>query len=137
MTKSPQKKTERKKTEAQVPTDPNPLETKIQKLLHVLNDPDYKCEFWRSEHRDYHIVGVRPVTKTTIEILNADGYNPYRKEIGEIVFKYYKIFIVDSNDQYNMTLNDLDRKRTIEMNGTIYLKHNDLIWIVDYIRNRS
>jgi hypothetical protein len=131
------------RTKASSPTERTKEENrqeKINRLLTKLNDSETKSEFWQISHKDYHIAGVRPVTRTTVEILGKDGFNPYEKKIDEILFKYYKIFIVEDKEEFSMEpeiCRMTGKKMEIEDNGAIYLKSNDLLWIYNAIRDRN
>lgn len=113
------------------------LETKINKLLSVLNVPETGCTFWKIEEPEAHIMGIRPIKRTTVEIINENGFNPYEKKTDENLFKCFKIFISDNKEQYNLTKEEVEIKKNIEKNGTIYIKSFDLIKIFDTVRKSS
>lgn len=113
------------------------LETKINKLLSVLNVPETNCTFWKIDDPHAHIMGIRPIKRTTVEIINENGFNPYEKKTDENLFKCFKIFILENKEQYTITKEEVDNKKNIEKNGIIYIKSFDLIKIFDIVRKSS
>ena len=78
---SPKKKTKDQK-----------LQEKIDKLLFILNAPETSCTFWKVNEPNVHIMGIRPIKRTTVEVINPNGFNPYDKKTEENLFKCFKIF---------------------------------------------
>lgn len=109
------------------------IDSRIDKLLTILNQPQTNCEFWKVSSPHYHIAGVRPVTKETIKVLNPDSFNPYEDRKIEMLFKYFKILITEESESEFIA--HVDTKTKIEKNGTIYLVSHDLIWIYEQIRS--
>ena len=113
------------------------LSDQIDKLLYILNAPETTCTFWKVNDPDFHIMGLRPVKRITIEVINENGFNPYDKKIEENLFKCFKIYILDSKDKIIINEEEINKKKEIEKNGVIYIKSNDLIYIFDTIRKSS
>ena len=113
------------------------IEVRIDKLLEILNDPMTACKFWRSIDEECDISGIKPVKRTTIETINANGFTPFDKKIEEDLFLYFNIELVDSKDPYIMSKEDIEKKNKIGKNGKIYLKHNDSFYIYEFIRNKA
>lgn len=114
----------------------------IDKLLFILNAPETNCIFWKVNEPDAHIMGIRPVTRTTIEIINENGFNPYDKKTSENLFKCFKIFILPNKEKNVINQNilnkeEISKKKEIEKNGIIYIKSSDLIYIFNTIRKSS
>lgn len=109
----------------------------VDKLLLILNAPETNCIFWKINEPDAHIMGIRPVTRTTIEIINENGFNPYEKKTPEKLFKCFKIFIMDNKEKNIINADEISKKKEIENNGIIYIKNSDLIYIYDKVRRSS
>jgi hypothetical protein len=109
----------------------------IDKLLIILNTPETNCIFWKVNEPDAHIMGIRPVTRTTIEIINENGFNPYEKKTPENLFKCFKIFIMANREKNLVNQDEIAKKKEIEKNGIIYIKSSDLIYIFDTIRRST
>lgn len=119
------------------PTKEEALQDRMEKLLFMLNSPETSCTFWKVNEPHAHIMGIRPVKRTTIEMVNPNGFNPYEKKIEENLFKCFKIFILDNKKEYISTNEDAIVRKEIEKSGIVYVKHSDLIFIIDYIRKSS
>ena len=114
-----------------------PNEERIEKLLLLLNHPETGCKFWREERDNYHLMGVRPIKRTTLEIINKDGYNPLPKQTEEKLFKVFYISI-STEEKFNKLNNEeIKFKNSLEDSGYIYLKHHDLIYIYQFIRENK
>lgn len=113
------------------------LQERIEKLLFILNSPETSCLFWRINEPNAHLMGIRPVKRTTVEVVNPNGFNPYDKKIEENLFKCFKIFILDSKNNIVMTEEEIKNKKDIEKSGVIYIKNNDLVYIFDCVRKSS
>lgn len=124
MKESPQKKISKEQS----------LKNSIDKLLIILNNPETNCLFWKIDDPNAHIMGIRPIVRTTLKVINENGFNPYEKKIEENLFKCFKIFILDNKDKYIINQNEIDKKKEIENNGIIYIKSPDLIYIIDTVR---
>lgn len=107
---------------------------KIDKLLFVLNKPETTCTFWRVDDKDAHLMGIRPITRTTVEMINENGFNPYEKKVTENLFKCFKIYVINNKEENIITAEVIEKKNEIEKNGIIYIKHHDPIFIYDLIR---
>jgi hypothetical protein len=119
------------------PTKEQKLTDNIDRLLKVLNSPETTCTFWRVDDPHVHIMGIRPVKRTTIEIINENGFNPYDKKIEENLFKCFKIFINNNKNEQALTKEEINIKKEIENNGVIYIKDHDLIYIFDKVRKST
>ena len=118
----------------------NPLDKhneKVDKLLNILNLPETSCKFWKAEEPYYHLMGIRPVTRTTLEIINKDGYSPYEKKTDEYLFKVFMIHISSNEKENILNKEELEYKKDLEKDGYIYLKHHDLFYIYEFIRNNK
>lgn len=113
------------------------LQEKIEKLMLILNSPETSCTFWKVNDPQVHLMGIRPVKRTTIEVINPNGFNPYDKKTEENLFKCFKIFITDSKKDNLVTEEEVKNKKDIEKNGVIYIKHHDLIYIFETVRKSS
>lgn len=113
------------------------LQERIDKLLFIFNAPETSCIFWKVNEPNAHLMGIRPVKRTTVEVVNPNGFNPYDKKIEENLFKCFKIFILDSKENIVMTDEEIKNKQEIEKNGIIYIKNNDLIYIFDTVRKST
>lgn len=107
----------------------------IDKLLFILNQPETGCTFWKIEDPDAHIMGIRPITRTTIEIVNENGFNPYDRKKIEHLFKCFKVLIVNKKEEIKTLQEEITKKNEIEKNGIIYIKHHDLLYIFENIKN--
>lgn len=115
-------------------TQDDMLQEKIEKLLSILNSPETLCTFWKINEPHAHLMGIRPVKRTTIEIINPNGFNPYDKKTEENLFKCFKIF-VENNKKHYLTIEEKFKIRNeLEKNGIIYISHYDLISILEIIR---
>lgn len=110
---------------------------RIDKLLFILNAPETNCIFWKVNEADAHIMGIRPVTRTTIKIINENGFNPYERKTPENLFKCFKIYILNNKEKNIINQDEIYKKKEIEKNGIIYIKNSDLIYIFDTIRKSS
>lgn len=110
---------------------------KLDKLLTILNLPETSCKFWKVEQPYCHLMGIRPVARTTLEIINKDGYNPYDKKTDEKLFKVFMINITLNEKENIISKEELGYKKDLEENGYIYLKHHDLFYIYEFIRNNT
>ncbi len=126
-----------KNSQTKKETKEQKLADQIKKLLHILNASETNCTFWKVEDPDFHIMGLRPVKRMTIEVINENGFNPYEKKIEEKLFKCFKIYILDSKDKIIINEEEIKKKKEIERNGMIYIKSNDLIYIFDTVRKSS
>ena len=95
------------------------LQERIDKLLFIFNAPETTCIFWKVNEPHAHIMGVRPVKRTTVEVVNPNGFNPYDKKIEENLFKCFKIFILDSKENIVMTDEEIKNKQEIEKKNNI------------------
>jgi hypothetical protein len=131
--------TKPKKMKKTKPEDPKTCIDKLRDRakIEVLNDPMTACKFWRSIDEECDISGIKPVKRTTIETINANGFTPFDKKIEEDLFLYFNIELVDSKDPYIMSKEDIEKKNKIGKNGKIYLKHNDSFYIYEFIRNKA
>lgn len=111
------------------------IKNRIDKLLLVLNKHETGCMFWKINDPDVHIMGLRPVKRITLEVINENGFNPYERKGNENLFKCFKILILTNKDEYIVTTEEIEKKNEIEKNGVIYIKHHDPIYIFDSIRN--
>lgn len=110
------------------------LQEKIENLLSILNSPETSCTFWKVNEPYAHLMGIRPVRRTTIEVINPNGFNPYDKKIEENLFKCFKIFIKDSKKDLPLDENEINIRPEIEKNGIIYIEGHDLISITESVR---
>jgi hypothetical protein len=113
------------------------LDEKINKLLNILNFPETGCNFWKTEEPFSHLMGLRPVKRTTVEIIAKDTFNPYEKKLEEKFFKVFKIYISSNEKENILSKEELDYKKNLEENGYIYLKHHDTFYIYEFIRNNT
>lgn len=121
----------KKKTQDQI------LQEKIEKLLFILNSPETSCIFWKVNEPHAHLMGIRPVKRTTVEVINPNGFNPYDKKIEENLFKCFKIFILDNKRDVVINEEEIKNRKEIEKNGIIYIKNNDLICIFETVRKST
>jgi hypothetical protein len=110
---------------------------KILELIRRLNKPETNCFFWEVSANDLdiggvvHIVGVRPVLRQTVHVLNKDGYNPVETKQEEILFKFFCINIGRVIDKER-------RKQVIqsfEDKGAIYINEECIDVIYNMIKN--
>jgi hypothetical protein len=113
------------------------LNEKIDKLLNVLDDPATTCKFWKTDDTSSHLMGLRPVKRTTVEIIGKDSFNPYEKKIDENLFKVFIIYISQNEKENILNPQELEYKNDLENKGYIYLKHHDLLYIYEFIRNNT
>lgn len=113
------------------------LENKIDKLLFILNNPETNCVFWKIDEPNAHIMGIRPVQRTTIEVINENGFNPFDKKTEEKLFKCFKIYVLNNKSEESQNKEGIDNVKEIEKNGIMYIKSYDLIYIVDKIRKST
>ena len=111
------------------------ISERVEKLLLILNKPERGCYFWKVDDPYVHLMGICSVKRTTLEIINENGFNPYEKKTIENLFKCFKILILYNEDDNNVTQEEIEKKKEIENNGIIYIKHHDLIYIFDKVRN--
>ncbi len=109
----------------------------LNKLLAMLIHPETNCVFWKIDDPHAHIMGIRPVKRTTVTIINENGFNPYEKKTDERLFKCFKVFVLDKKNAYHIDEEEIKIKKDIEKNGIIYIKNYDLIYIVNTIRNSN
>ena len=112
---------------------PEDIYNSINKLLNILNIPETRSTFWLINEPNVHIMGIRHVLMTTIEIINENGFTPYENKVKENLFKVFKIFVCYEDEELNIQ-EELDLKKEIETNGIIYIKHHDLIYIYEKVR---
>lgn len=110
------------------------LQEKIEKILFVLNSPETSCAFWRVNEPNVHIMGIRPVKRNVVEVINPNGFNPYDKKTEENLFKCFKILVVENKKDLPMMEEEISLKKEIEKNGIIYIKSHDLIYIIETVR---
>ena len=113
------------------------IEQSIDKLLIVINDAATQCRFWRCNEPYAHIMGIRPVKRTTLEVINKNGFNPYNKETEENLFKSFIIYISPNENENTLNKEEIQNKKHWEDKGYIYLKHHDLLYIYEFIRNNK
>ncbi len=118
-------------------TQQEPLENNIDKLLGILNHPETNCLFWKVDEPYAHIMGICPVNRTTVEIINENGFNPYEKKTEERLFKSFKVFILDCKNDVNNNEEDMWIRKEIEKNGIIYIKNHDIFYIINTIRSST
>jgi len=114
--------------------DTHSLDPNIYKLLTLLNAPETQCTFWIANEPDVHIMGIRPIKRTTVEIINESGFTPYENKVVENLFKVFKIYVLDNKESLVINNEELEKKREIEKNGVIYIKHYELVYIFETIR---
>jgi hypothetical protein len=113
------------------------LNQKLDKLLNILNLPETGCNFWKTEESTSHLMGLRPVKRTTVEIIAKDSFNPYERKLEENFFKVFKIYISLNEKENILSKEELEYKKDLEEKGYIYLKHHDLLYIYEFIRNNT
>ena len=110
------------------------LQEKIENLLSILNSPESSCTFWKINEPHVHLMGIRPVKRTTVEVINPNGFNPYDKKIEENLFKCFKIFIENNKEHYPTDEEKINIRNELEKSGIVYITHHDLISIFESVR---
>ena len=111
-------------------------ESNIDKLLSLLNHPDTKSTFWKVDEPYVHIMGIRPITRTTLEIINENGFNPYENKVKEKLFKVFKIYMSTPRKK-DIIDKDIKIKKSIEQHGITYINHYDLAYIYKTIKESN
>lgn len=133
-------KEEEKRISKSIKSDVDPkniILIKRDKLMKMLNKKDTNCHFWWGVKFESEIMGIRPVSRNTIEVINPNGFSPYRKEQEEKLFKVFIIDIVDSDKQYIYKKEDKNKEIRLLKDGYIYLKSGNIDYIYDFIRKNT
>lgn len=75
-----------------------------------------------------------PVIRTTLETINPNGFTPYDKKQEELLYKYYVIDLVESNNPYVQTKEDIEISNKLKEKGITYLKSGDINFVFNTLR---
>ena len=108
----------------------------LTKLKNLLNKPETGCTFWHSAEEGINLHGYKSIFRTTVEIINKNGFMPYNKTIDEKLFKVFKIYLEDKNE--NLTVDKIKKIKDIaQSDGSIYIRHKDPVYIYEAIKNSN
>lgn len=99
---------------------------KITELLARLNDPVTGCSFWKTSVNQ--VSGVRPITRTTKEIINPDHFTPYEKITEEHLFNFFILTLLPESD------NNTPHTWTTCPDGTLEAASPDIEWLLNFVR---